>query len=119
MKTLEYVGVGAMAGGAIAVIPHRRNAAAYGELKMATKWEPWITYKDNNLPMNIPYPPCANCKYWRPQRDFADYGKTVIGVTLCTVADGDPDPEMAKEMWADFSCFRQRNESETPALIED
>lgn len=57
-------------------------------------WDPWTRYKNNDDLVEIPEPPCRNCRYWNPARDNPPFG----GILCCH----------AEEMFGDFSCFRQR-----------
>lgn len=71
--------------------------------KEPTTFRPWIEFEADlaTLPFELPIaaPPCADCKFWNPRRMFEVSGETkTSGVRLCH----------SKQMWQDFSCFRDR-----------
>ncbi len=66
-------------------------------------FEPWETYKPKSetvLDITVPEPPCKDCKFWKPERQFTSnpgtVGQIYSGVILCH----------AKDMHNDFSCYK-------------
>lgn len=67
------------------------------------KWGQWEQY---DIKANITEPPCKDCNFFRPmirhRTKSADLSPQFSGVTLC----------WAKEMYSDFSCFKERIDTE-------
>jgi len=64
-------------------------------------WQPWIDYEKGVEPLDVAGPPCAHCKFWKPQHMYmyiATVGNVFDGVRMC----------VAEEMEHDFSCYAER-----------
>lgn len=71
------------------------------------EWKPWETYDQDAEVLPIPEPPCKECRYWKPQRQYIKSTYRKIGM----VCDGIICCH-AFEMFSDFSCFKLREEKQ-------
>jgi hypothetical protein len=65
-------------------------------------WENmWKEMAGDSEILDIPEPPCKDCKNWKPQREFRfipGKGQEYDGLRLCVAGD----------MYHDFSCFEEK-----------
>ena len=84
-------------------IPHDGNVGIGERAKGdggVKDWKPWDDYRMEAEILPIKGPPCATCKYWKPQREYdhSVNGFRYTGVLLCH----------SEHMEPDFSCYRPR-----------
>jgi hypothetical protein len=64
------------------------------------KWKPWIDFKKDIEILSISCPPCTECRYFKPRREYDKCG-IYSGVVLCNTP---------REMEQDFSCYREEGD---------
>lgn len=62
------------------------------------RWQPWDDFKPEEELLPILEPPCKDCVFWKPQRQYMMNGM-YDGVRLCHSVD----------MQKDFSCYKERD----------
>ena len=66
------------------------------------RWEPWEDDrgKEDLVRLDIPEPPCKECIFWKPHRQYITTTKGAIfdGVQCC----------VSDEQFHDFSCYRPK-----------